>query len=122
MYNAKLLNHFQYPHNVGHLDGANVEIEVCNPICGDILRLSAYIREDHIDEIRYLARGCTASIAVGSALTEILSGQKVDQLDFVSKKQVEEMVGGLPQESKHAAVLAIDAVKALRRKVCGKLR
>ena len=51
MYNAKLLNHFQYPRNVGHLDGANVEVEVCNPICGDILRLSAYIREDHIDAI-----------------------------------------------------------------------
>ena len=114
MYSAKLLDHFQNPRNVGELAGADVQAEVSNPICGDILKLSAKIREGRIDEIRYLTRGCTASIAVGSALTEILIGLRTDQLDSVNREQVEQAVGGLSNESKHAAVLAIDAVKALK--------
>ena len=117
MYSARLLDHFQNPRNVGDLDEADVRVEVSNPICGDILRLSAKIRDDRIDEIRYLTRGCTASIAVGSALTELLSGRPTDQLDSIDRQQVEDAVGGLSNESKHAAVLAVDAVKALRKQL-----
>ncbi len=117
MYSARLLDHFQNPRNVGDLGGADVRVEVSNPICGDILRLSAQIREGRIDEIRYLTRGCTASIAVGSALTELLRGRQTDELDSIDRQQVEDAVGGLSNESKHAAVLAIDAVKALRKQL-----
>ena len=117
MYSAKLLDHFQNPRNVGDLDDADVQAEVSNPICGDILKLSAKVRNGRIDEIRYLTRGCTASIAVGSALTEILTGRRTDQLSSVNREQVEQAVGGLSNESKHAAVLAIDAVKALEKQL-----
>ncbi len=117
MYSAKLLDHFQNPRNVGELDDADVQAEVSNPICGDILKLSAKVRDGRIDEIRYLTRGCTASIAVGSALTEILTGRRTDQLSSVNREQVEQAVGGLSNESKHAAVLAIDAVKALEKQL-----
>ena len=117
MYSAKLLDHFQNPRNVGELDDADVQAEVSNPICGDILKLSAKVRDGRIDEIRYLTRGCTASIAVGSALTEILTGLRTDQLNSVNREQVEQAVGGLSNESKHAAVLAIDAVKALEKQL-----
>ena len=114
MYSAKLLDHFQNPRNVGDLDDADIHVEVSNPVCGDILKLTARIREGQIDEVRYRAHGCTASIAVGSALTEMLSGRRADQLDSLSRKQIEEAVGGLSQESKHAAALAVDAVNALQ--------
>ena len=117
MYSAKLLDHFQNPRNVGELDDADVQAEVSNPICGDILKLSAKVRDGRIDEIRYLTRGCTASIAVGSALTEILTGLRTDQLNSVNREQVEQAVGGLSNESRHAAVLAIDAVKALEKQL-----
>ena len=117
MYSARLLDHFQNPRNVGELDDADVQAEVSNPICGDILKLSAKVRDGRIDEIRYLTRGCTASIAVGSALTEILTGRRTDQLSSVNREQVEQAVGGLSNESKHAAVLAIDAVKALEKQL-----
>ncbi len=117
MYSARLLDHFQNPRNVGELDDADVQAEVSNPICGDILKLSAKVRDGRIDEIRYLTRGCTASIAVGSALTEILTGLRTDQLNSVNREQVEQAVGGLSNESRHAAVLAIDAVKALEKQL-----
>ena len=64
-----------------------------------------------------MTRGCTASIAVGSALTELLQGKTRPEAAAVTRVQVEEAVGGLSNESKHAAVLALDAVRALLKRM-----
>ena len=61
----------------------------------------------------YKVRGCTASIATGSALTELLLNRPLQELAAVSVADIEGAVGGLPPASKHAAVLCRDAVKAL---------
>ena len=88
-------------------------IEVSNPICGDILRLSAVLENGRIAQARFKVRGCTASIAAGSALTEIIAGRDKAALAKLTASDVEQSVGGLSNESKHAAVLCIDAVRAL---------
>jgi hypothetical protein len=41
----ELIEHFRNPRNVGELAAPAVTIEVSNPICGDILRLSVAIEE-----------------------------------------------------------------------------
>ena len=115
MYSEKLLDHFQHPRNVGELPPPARTIEISNPICGDIMRLSASVEEGRIVEIRYRTRGCTASIAAGSALTELLKGKTLEDAARLKPADVEAAVGGLAAESKHAAVLAIDAVRALLR-------
>ena len=56
---------------------------------------------------------CTASIAAGSALTELIAGHTREELAVITSADVESAVGGLGNESKHAAVLAVDAVKAV---------
>jgi nitrogen fixation NifU-like protein len=90
-----------------------VTIEVSNPICGDILRLSAVLENGRIAQSRFKVRGCTASIAAGSALTEVIAGCDKAALAKLTASDVEQSVGGLSNESKHAAVLCIDAVRAL---------
>ncbi len=117
MYSNRLLEHFENPRNVGEIQDADVRVEVSNPICGDILRLSANLSSGRIAEIRYLTRGCTASIAVGSALTELLAGKSAAEAAAVTRDDVENAVGGLSNESKHAAVLALDGVKAMVREM-----
>ena len=113
MFSERLLDHFQNPRNVGRLDEPAIVIEVSNPICGDELTLSARVEEGRIAEVRYQTRGCTASIAAGSALTELLHGRTMDEAAAVTEPQIEEAVGGLPAASKHAARLALDAARAL---------
>jgi nitrogen fixation protein NifU and related proteins len=113
MYSQRLLDHFQNPRNVGELAPPAVTVEVANPACGDILRLSVRFEGDIAAEARYKTRGCTASIAAGSALTEWIVGKKRAQLMQMKPDDVEEAVGGLEPESKHAAVLCADAVRAL---------
>ena len=113
MYSEKLLDHFQNPRNVGELPPPAVTVEVSNPACGDILRLSARFEGGRVVEARYKVRGCTASIAAGSALTEWLAGKSVEELRGLRAAVVDDAVGGLAAESKHAAVLCADGVKRL---------
>ena len=113
MYSERLLDHFQNPRNVGELGPPAVTVEVSNPVCGDILRLSARFEQGRIAEARYRTRGCTASIAAGSALTGLLAGKTAQEAGRLAAADVEAALDGLSNESKHAAVLAIDGVRAL---------
>ena len=117
MYPPLLLDHFQNPRNVGELAPPAVTVEASNPACGDILRLAVLMQNGVVAEARYKVRGCTASIAAGSALTEWLMGKSREEMSAFQPLTVDEAVGGLPAESKHAAVLCADAVRMLLKKL-----
>ncbi len=113
MYSETFLDHFKNPRNVGELPPPAITVEVENPACGDILRLSALWVDGVIQQVRYKAKGCTASIAAGSALTEWLAGKTQAQAAALRAAAIEEAVGGLIPESRHAAVLCLDATRRL---------
>lgn len=115
MYSERLLDHFRNPRNAGELEPPAVSVEVTNPACGDILRLSARFDNGVVKEARYKVRGCTASIATGSAMTEWIIGKSFAELQALQAAILEEAVGGLIPESRHAAALCIDGVKAILR-------
>jgi NifU-like protein involved in Fe-S cluster formation len=75
--------------------------------------LSARFEAGRIAGVSYKVRGCTASIASGSALTEWMKGKTRAELAALKPELVEAAVGGLIPESKHAAVLCVDGVKKL---------
>ncbi|MDE3196924.1 MAG: iron-sulfur cluster assembly scaffold protein [Acidobacteriota bacterium] len=106
----ELIDHFRNPRNVGELPPPAIRVEVENPVCGDILRLTATVAEGRIAEIRYKVRGCAASIGAGSALTELILAEGAGSIDAHT---VERAVGGLSNESKHAAVLCAEAARLL---------
>jgi nitrogen fixation NifU-like protein len=113
MHSERLLDNFRNPRNVGTLPPPAVRVEVSNPACGDIMRLCVLFENDRAVEVRYQVRGCTASIAAGSALTEWMSGKSRIELKSLTPAEIEQAVGGLEPASKHAAVLRVDAVKKL---------
>jgi nitrogen fixation NifU-like protein len=113
LYSEAFLDHFKNPRNVGELPPPAVTVEISNPACGDILRLSARFEEGRAVEVGYKVRGCTAAIASGSALTEWMVGKSRAELAALTAATIESAVGGLIPESKHAAVLCVDGVKAL---------
>jgi len=112
-----LLDHFQNPRNVGELPPPAVTVEVSNPACGDILRFSVLVQEGRIQEARFKARGCVASIACGSVLTERVLGKTLEEAAKISAAEVASAIGGLPPESGHAGVLAEDALRAALKAV-----
>ena len=115
MYSPQLLDHFENPRNPGTLPPPALSVRVENPICGDILELSARLEDGRVVEAGFKAKGCTASMATGSALTELVFGKSPAELEKLTKDDAEQAVGGLSNESKHAAALGIDAVRALAK-------
>ncbi len=113
MYSEAFLDHFKNPRNVGELAPPAVTVEISNPACGDILRLSARWEGGRVVEVRYKVRGCTAAIASGSALTEWMLEKTRGELAALKPETIDEAVGGLIPESKHAAVLCVDGVRKL---------
>jgi nitrogen fixation protein NifU and related proteins len=112
VYSAKLLEHFEHPRNVGEIAGADASVRVENPACGDIMQLALRLAAGRIVEARYRTRGCVASIACGSALTEMLIGLSPGEAAVLGREAVVAAVGGLPTESIHASHLVIDALQA----------
>ena len=117
MHSERLLDHFQNPRNSGELGPPALVIDATNPACGDMLRLSARFENGRVTEARFLARGCTASIAASSALTEWMTGKSPADLEALTAAVIEEAIGGLEPASKHAAILCVDGARQLLAKL-----
>lgn len=112
MYSPEVLDHFENPRNAGLVAEPDAVVEISNPACGDILKLSLRLDGGHIEEIRFQAKGCVCSMACGSALTVLVLGKSVNDARKVSREELIKAVGGLPPASIHAAHLAMDALMA----------
>ena len=113
---SALDEHFHSPRNAGVLEDADLRIEVDNPVCGDVLRLT--LRRDEggrIAAVRFQAYGCPAAVAVGSLLTELLARKSFEDLETIDAASIDHALDGLSSEKRHAAVLAQDAVAGLRK-------
>jgi NifU-like protein involved in Fe-S cluster formation len=119
MFSEMVLEHFQRPRNAGELAGATAVVEVSNPVCGDVLRLAVIVERGVVREARFLCRGCTASIASASVLTEKMKGRTVGELKEINAVEVAAELGGLPPASFHAAQLAEDGLQTILGKICG---
>ena len=117
MYSAELLDHFEHPRNAGEVVNADVIVQVENPACGDILKLSLKIANGYIAEIRFLAKGCVPAMACGSALTELVRGKTLEAASRLRREEVVQAVGGLPETSVHASHLAMDALTAALKQI-----
>jgi nitrogen fixation NifU-like protein len=117
MFSEILLDHFQNPRNAGELPGATMQVEVSNPVCGDVLRLAVIMDGGVVRDVRFLCRGCTASIASASLLTEKIKGRAATGLRHIHAADIAADLGGLPPASFHAAQLAEEALKALVAKI-----
>jgi nitrogen fixation NifU-like protein len=115
MYSEAVLDHFENPRNAGTLDAPSAKISVENPVCGDILELSARLEAGRIAEARFRTRGCVTALACSSLLTELLSGKT--PAEAITSDQISQALGGLTPTTAHAAQLARDAAQALAAKL-----
>lgn len=112
MYSPQVLDHFEHPRNPGTVTDPDASVQVANPACGDVLKLTLRLAGNQIEEIRFLAKGCVPSMACGSALTELVHGMTVDTARALKRELLVDAVGGLPPASLHASHLALDALAA----------
>src|SRR5947209_5205886 len=113
---AEVIDDCEHPRVAGEVEGADVRVRVENPVCGDILELTAKCGADGgFEQVRFRAKGCVPSMAAGSVLTDMLIGAARE----IRREDVVRALGGLSAESMHVSYLAADAAKALLEKARG---
>lgn len=111
MYSKTVMEHFKSPRNVGEIKDADGVGEVGNPICGDMMKISIKVEEDHIQDIKFLTFGCGAAIAVSSMVTEMAKGKSLEEAKRITKDSVAEALEGLPKNKLHCSNLGADALQ-----------
>ena len=119
MYSPQLLDHFQNPRNAGEITDPDASVQLENPACGDILKLTLRVTDGRITEIRFLAKGCVPAMACGSLLTELVQGKTLKEVRKLRREELVQAIGGLPEASSHASHLAIDALAAALKETKG---
>lgn len=116
MYSSKVLEQFQNMRHVGDLPDADAYVQVDNPGCGDMLRVSLKVRAGHISDVRFRARGCVAAVACGAQMAEMIYRKTIAEAKAIKGEEIIEALGGLPSTSVHASHLAVEALtRALRQ-------
>ena len=78
--------------------------------CGDLVRLSLDLHEGRIEAIRFDAEGCAAARAGAAAVAAAVEGLKLLDAARIGSAEVDDELGGLSPQGRHAAELAADAL------------
>jgi Mrp family chromosome partitioning ATPase/predicted Fe-Mo cluster-binding NifX family protein len=107
------------PGNFGPLRGANGNARITGP-CGDTMEFWVFVENGKVEPITYTTDGCLHSILSGTAAAELAQGKTIAEINKIGQTEVLTAVGGLPEESKHCALLAANTLKAAIADYCAK--
>jgi len=98
LYRENILDHYKHPHNWSppepELDGAALEFEDINPLCGDQLRVQLAVAGDGtIEAVRFSGHGCAISQAAASMASDEVKGMKVEELVELDRSFVLDLLG-----------------------------
>ncbi len=109
-YSDKVMDHFTKPRNIGEVEEPDGVGEVGNPVCGDMMKFTIKVKDNRIEDVKYLTFGCGAAIAVSSMVSEMAKGKTLEEAKKITNKQVAEELGGLPGNKMHCSNLGADAL------------
>ena len=80
LYQDLILDHNRSPRNRRGMDGANMESEGYNPLCGDRVTIRLKVEDDVIVDAAFEGSGCAISTASASLMTEALKDKTIDEV------------------------------------------
>ncbi len=104
-YGKKVVDLWMSPRNEGSLEQPAGHARITGP-CGDTMEIFIRVQEGRITRATFLTDGCGPTLASGSAVTELATGRTAAEASRINGAAVLEMLGGLPEESRHCAHLA----------------
>jgi nitrogen fixation NifU-like protein len=109
-YTDVVMDHAQNPRNAGSIPKADGFASVRGP-CGDTMKIWLRVQEEVIQQVTFWTDGCGSSIACGSMVTELAKGRTIGEALKIAQNDVLDALGGLPEESRHCALLAANTLK-----------
>ncbi len=120
-YSATFKDHLAKPRHAGELADANAIAESTNPVCGDRLRMTLRVSDKRITGVGFLAYGCPPTLVCGSALSAAIEGVTVQEALNITKRDLLDLIGGLPSRKHHAAALAIETLRTAIESSCSEI-
>lgn len=120
IYSKEVIDEFRNPANVGMISKAD-GTGIADGLCNDTMEITLRLDGERIAECMFFTDGCGATIACGSRLTRIATGKTIEEALEVRPEDLASNLGGLPEEHKHCASLAVIALRNAIRN-CGKRR
>lgn len=114
LYREQLLDHYHNPENFGVLDNADIDIEMDNPTCGDMIHLTVHLDSaGWVDDVRFEGQGCVISMASASMFTEYVKGKTPEEIAAMGLPEIQTMMGGvrLSMGRVKCALLPLNALK-----------
>ena len=93
LYREVILDHYKNPRGHGVIEGADVEAEGQNPLCGDEVSIFVSFDGDKIEDVKFRGRGCAISQASTSMLMEMVQGRTAAEIAELPKEDLLEEVG-----------------------------
>lgn len=110
-YNRKVMDHFVNPRNVGDMESPDAMGRAANNVDGDVVTLKIKIKDGAISEVKHQVFGCPAAIAGSSAFSEMIAGKDLNEALKISRKDIADYLGGLPEGKIDCSILGPDALK-----------
>ena len=111
-YSDKVKEYFLNPQNVGEIENPDGEAMVGSVACGDALKLTFKVDEQgKIEDAKFQTFGCASAIASASALTEMIKGKTIKEVEKITNQDIADFLGGLPDQKMHCSVLGRQALE-----------
>lgn len=105
----RFLDHAQLPRNLGTLSDATGQATEVGQ-CGDSVDVFIKVKGDTIADIKALPHGCLYTVVCASALGDLAQGLSLEQALQLEPEDIERELGGLPEDHKHCARLAVNTL------------
>ena len=110
VYSEKVMEHFMNPHNVGEIENPDGIGEVGNPVCGDMMTFNIKVKNNRLEDVKFMTFGCGAAIAVSSMVSEMAKGKTLEEAMKITPRSVADELEGLPKNKLHCSNLGAQAL------------
>ena len=111
LYTEQVRDHYENPRNVGAVDNPSGKAIVRSPVDSDTVLITLRIEDGVIADARFKCMGCAVAIACSSVATEMARGKSVEQAYDITKQNVADALGGIPEYKMLCSNLAPEAIR-----------
>lgn len=93
LYQQVILEHNKKPRNFGRLEPHTHHADGHNPLCGDKLELTLFVKDGVVVDLKFQGQGCAIDVASASLMTTTVKGKTLEEIQRLGE-QFRAMVRG----------------------------